>query len=221
MRIRYLAVAAVLALVAAFGAATLGGSNPIQATASIINAHVHDDYFHPTTGGFNVGPGHSTAQALCTGSTPDPTCTSTIAEGDSIMWVAPAPLALNAHSVTECTNGTYSVCGAGVSAPNPIEDSGLRFQPGWPYVVQFDDPGTFFYRCELHPFSMRGSVNVVAGVGGTVELTSGDSVRASETAPDSDSTMLYAALAVAGVIGVAGIGLTARRRAKATVKSDE
>jgi plastocyanin len=220
MRIRYLIAPVALVAAAAIGFIALSGG-PIQA-ANIFNAHVHDDYFHPT-GSFVVGPGHSTAQALCMSSTPDPTCTATVNEGDSVNWVAPAPLAVNPHTVTECTDGTWTVCGAGSSAPNPIEDSGVRFQPGWPYLVQFDDPGTFYYRCEIHPTVMRGAVNVIPGVGGTVELlgTGGDPSAASESASD-DSTLTYIALAASGAMMVMATGgLILRRKRAARIISDE
>lgn len=181
----------------------IGGQGTTAAT--IFNAHVHDDYFHPVGGGFNVGPGHATAQALCMAANPDPTCTSIIGQGDSLMWVAPAPLAQNPHTVTECTDGTWSSCGAGVSAANPIEDSGVRFQPGWPYTVAFSQPGTFYYRCEIHPTVMRGTVVVEPAIGGGVNLITGT---------DGGSTTTYlllSALASVLVLGTAG-GVAWRRR---------
>lgn len=220
MRFRYLSGVTILAA-AAFGLLALTGGPGIQA-ANIFNAHVHDDYFHPTQG-FVVGPGHTTAQALCMAATPDATCTATIQEGDSLMWVAPAPLAVNAHTVTECTNNTFAVCGAGSSAPNPIEDSGVRFQPGWPYLVPFNDPGTFFYRCEIHPAAMRGVVSVIAGVGGTVELRGTSDVPApASEATGGTSPLAYAALAAAAGMFIVTIGGFAvqRKRAARTV-SDE
>jgi plastocyanin len=213
---------AVLAAVAAvIGLTALAGSNPIQA-ANIFNAHVHDDYFHPT-GSFVVGPGHATAQALCMSSTPDPTCTATINEGDSVNWVAPAPLAVNPHTVTECTDGTFTTCGPAVSAANPIGDSGIRFQPGWPYLVQFDDPGTFYYRCDIHPTVMRGAVNVIAGVGGTVELPSddGNSPASSQTGR-SDQTLTYIVLATsAAMMATMAAGLALRRRRAEAAATDD
>jgi len=194
---------------------------PIQA-ANIFVAHVHDDYFHPT-GGFVVGPNHITAKALCESSSPDPSCTATINEGDSVNWIAPAPLAVNPHTVTECTDGTWTTCGPAVSAANPIGDSGVLFQPGWPYLVQFDDPGTFYYRCEIHPTVMRGAVNVIPGVGGTVELfgTDSDTSPASESAND-ESTLTYIALAASGAMMVVATGGLILRRKRATrIISDE
>jgi plastocyanin len=182
---------------------TFGPGGGVAKAAIIFNAHVHDDYFHPT-GTFVPGPAHATAQALCMGATPDPTCTARIFPGDSVNWVAPAPLAVNPHSVTECTDGTWTTCGAGSAPGNPIEDSGVRFQPGWPYVVQFNNTGTFYYRCEIHPTTMRGAVkvsNIPAGVGGTVD------VFLSPGSDDSEAPYLLlsaiAALTLAGMGGFA------------------
>jgi plastocyanin len=184
---------------------------PVRA-ATLVNKHVHDDYFHPTQG-FVVGPNHSIAQALCMGATPDPTCTATIAEGDSISWIAPAPLAVNPHSVTECTDGTWTTCGAGSSSPNPIEDSGVLFQPGWPYVVAFNDPGTFYYRCEVHPTVMRGAVQVVAGVGGIVDQPGGAGAAEATTSGAESSSLRYMlAAAMAAIVAFGGVGLFARRQ---------
>lgn len=196
-----LSAAALATVIIAFG-----GVNAAKA-AITFNAHVHDDYFHPT-GSFVPGPGHSIAQALCMQANPDPTCTATIDTGDSVMWVAPAPLAVNPHTVTECTNATFTVCGAGTASPNPIEDSGVRFQPGWPYVVAFNTPGIYYYRCDIHPGVMRGTVVVQSpGVGGVVDVF---------TARDDDRTttpyLLLAALGLIGALG-AGAGFAFRRRA--------
>ena len=221
MRLRYLSAVAILVVVAALGVLALRGESGIQA-ANIFNAHVHDDYFHPTQG-FVVGPSHTTAQALCMAATPDAACTVTIQEGDSLMWVAPAPLAVNAHSVTECTDNTFSLCGAGSSAPNPIEDSGVRFQPGWPYLVAFNDPGTFYYRCDIHPGTMRGVVSVIAGVGGTVELlgTDGGSSSVSE-AGDSTASLTYVTLAVvAALLGIVAGGFALRQRHASRVTGED
>jgi hypothetical protein len=115
--------------------------------------------------------------------------------------VAPAPLAVNAHTVTECTDGTWSTCGAGTAAGNPIEDSGVRFQPGWPYVVQFNAAGTYYYRCEVHPTVMRGVVQVYSppGVGGVSEILTGANSAGGSSAP-------YLLLAALGAIVVAGAG---------------
>lgn len=193
-----------------------GGASPVQAAPVVIDKHVHDNYFHPTQG-FVVGVGHATAQALCQQAQPDTTCTAVINAGDSIRWVAPAPLAIGLHTVTECANNTFSVCGAGSAPGNPIEDSGIVAPPdpgpsGWPYQVQFDNPGIFYYRCEVHPSTMRGVVQVLAPngppgpppVGGLVGLVNGEPVRASESNGVAGIELLAFALAVLGGIAIIG-----------------
>lgn len=132
--------------------------------------------------------------------TPDPSCTAVVQQGDSVQWVAPAPLAADPHSVTECTDGTWTVCGAGVSATNPIEDSGVRTLSGWPYVVTFNTGGAFYYRCEVHPSVMRGIVQVQSGVGGAVSLN---------VSPANDGGLSTTTIAAASALGAALLGALA------------
>jgi len=213
---------------AALSAVTLllsqGGTTPVSA-AVLVDKHVHDDYFHPTQG-FVVGPGHATAQALCQAAQPDTSCTAVINAGDSIQWVSPAPLAVNVHTVTECTSNSFSVCGAGAAAGNPIEDSGPLQPPDpgpsdWPYTVQFDNPGLYYYRCEVHPTTMRGVVQVLApngapaGVGGLVGLVDGQPVRpASESSAVSGIELVALVLAVLGGAAVIGTATVAAVRSR-------
>jgi plastocyanin len=188
------------------------GVTPARASHGTFNVHVHDDYFHPT-GTFVPGAGHANAIALCMQALPDTTCTAVIhvAPGDSINWVSPAPLAANPHSVTECTDNTFAVCGPAVSAANPIGDSGVLAPPnpgpsGWPYNVTFPSPGFYYYRCDVHPAVMRGVVQVIAnnappgGVGGIAGLIDGgdaaDGPRGAQSAEGGE-----AALAVAAGLG--------------------
>lgn len=211
-RAAFIAVFAVLAAVTMF--LGQGGVTPVSAAVTV-DKHVHDDFFHPTQG-FVVGPGHATAMALCMQAQPDTSCTAVINAGDSIRWVSPAPLAQNPHSVTECTDNNFNVCGAGVAPGNPIEDSGVLDPPdpgpsGWPYEVQFDNPGIFYYRCEVHPTTMRGVVQVLAPngapgpVGGLVGLVNGEPVLpGSESGSISAAEWLAIALGTLGALAVVG-----------------
>lgn len=215
-----LAVLAAITLVLGRGAAT-----PVQASHGIVDKHVHDDYFHPTQG-FVVGLGHATAQALCQQAQPDTSCTAVIHVGDSIRWVSPAPLALNQHSVTECTDNTFSVCGAGAAPGNPIEDSGILDPPdpgpsGWPYQAQFNTAGIFYYRCEVHPSTMRGVVQVIAEngapgpppVGGVAGLVNGEPARPASEAGGVTATelLVYALAALGGFAVIATASVAAVR----------
>jgi plastocyanin len=201
------------------------GSQTATASHGNFNVHVHDDYFHPT-GSFVPGPGHATAQALCMQAQPDTSCTSVIhvAPGDSITWIAPAPLAVNVHTITECTDASFSNCGAAVSPTNPIGDSGPKNPPSpgpsdYPVgPLSFPTPGFYYYRCEVHPVVMRGVVQVIAnngppgGVGGIAGLIPGeDPAVVSQDAQTTDDTgtsvAMLAAIGAAAVILVS-VGAT-------------
>lgn len=214
----------VVLVVTALSLGVSGGGRAVHAAPVNLNVHVHDDFYHPA-GAFIVGPGtdHNVAQAACQTANPDAACNAVIQVGDTITWVAPAPLAANVHSVTECTDNTFSVCGPSVSATNPIGDSGLRNPPpdvapvGWPYgPIQFNTPGTYFYRCEVHPTVMRGRIVVQApAVGGIV--VDPESVAAAVDATSrggsgSGAVAAMAAGALASVIALGGIAWYARRR---------
>jgi plastocyanin len=228
-------VALAAALIVAAVVVVVGpGSEPAKASHGNFSVHVHDDYFHPT-GGFVVGPGHATAKALCEQGQPDQSCTSVIhvAPGDSITWISPAPLAANIHTVTECTNGNFNVCGPLVDPNNPIGDSGNRNPPnpgpsGWPYgPVSFTNPGFYYYRCDVHPTVMRGVVEVIAnnappqpGVGGVAGLIddpqSGNVRVASEAGTDDSFTIALivavGAIALLSVVGVSYVWVRAGRK---------
>ena len=196
------------------------GPVPVQASHGNLNVHVHDDFYHPA-GAFVVGPGtdHTLAEAACETANPFAACDAVIHEGDTITWVAPAPLAVNLHSVTECTGNTFSICGPAVSAANPIGDSGVRNPPpdvgsdAWPYgPVQFNSAGTYYYRCEIHPSVMRGRIVVLGGVGGAVELPVLDGDVALEQSDSRGSgAPLALALAAVAVAALAAGGLYAWR----------
>lgn len=213
MRRLLLAVSAAIAAITVL----LTGSQfiePVRAAANLA-VHVHDDYYHPA-GAFAIpGPGtnHPLAQSVCQVANPASACDAQIAVGDSITWVSPSPFATNPHSVTECTDNTFSVCGAGVSAQNPINDSGILNPPmpgpsGWPYgPITFSTAGTYFYRCEVHPATMRGRIIVSSSVGGTVDIIG------SGLDGDSSSTwVIGAAVALVLLTGTGGVLATQRIR---------
>jgi plastocyanin len=208
-----------LAVAAAIVAAAIGivfrDGTTASASHGNFNVHAHDDYFHPT-GSFVPGPGHATAKALCEASTPDTTCTSVIhvAPGDSITWVTANPPTRNPHTVTECVSGDFNTCGPAVDPANPIGDSGplAASSPGpsgFPYgPISFSTPGFYYYRCEIHPNTMRGIVQVIANnsapgaVGGITGVLNYDArVPQSPAAGDGEGTAL-AILFVAGAVVV-------------------
>ena len=218
MRRSYFALAAGLLAVAAAVVLVVPGS-PVAAAINK-QAHVHDDYYHPV-GAFIVGPGtdHNLAMAACQVANPPSTCNTVIQEGDSVTWVAPSPFAVNVHTVTECSSNTFSVCGTG-SSPGPIDDSGPRNPPlpgpsQWPYgPITFANEGTYYYRCEVHPTTMRGRVVVLGPVGGVVELP---------YLPGGDASLLPYVLGTIGVALVLGAGgsLARRRAGAANIPHDD
>jgi plastocyanin len=209
MRRLILAASAAIALAAI--AVLLTGSQLAQPAKAAVNlaVHVHDDYYHAAGAFASPGPGtnHTLAQTVCQVPNPPANCDAQIIDGDSITWVSPSPFATNPHSVTECTDNTFLVCGAGVSAQNPINDSGVLAPPlpgpsGWPYgPITFNQSGTYYYRCEIHPFTMRGRIVVApdTAVGGTAEILLGGGL-------DGDSSSTWAIGAAAALVLLAGTG---------------
>jgi plastocyanin len=150
--------------------------------------------------------------------------------GDKVEWWTKSPFHVNPHTVTECTDGSFTNCGASVSATNPIGDSGviaggassntLQYGP-----ITFTDPGAYFYRCDIHPLTMRGRVLVnpvgtpspgPPAVGGIVGLTAEDGTPAATATGDTGSGLWL--IASAGVLalvisaGAASIWKRAARR---------
>jgi plastocyanin len=190
--------------------------------------HAHDDYFHPEplTGPW---PNHTAAMADCQTNSPAPACNMTVDVGDSVEWWTKAPFHMNPHTVTECTDGSFTNCGAAVDPNNPIGDSGvfpggaavntLRYGP-----VTFTTPGAYFYRCDIHPGVMVGRILVQAvgtppagppAVGGIAGLAAAEAAQPGSAATDSGSgTWLVASAAVLALVVIAGgasVWRTARR----------
>lgn len=174
--LRPLALVPVIGVLLAL-AASGGDSSPASANHSSPGsvdshvAHVHDNYFHPEP----LSPtwaDHSAAQADCQAASPPAQCDLNIEVGDSVEWWSKDPFHAQPHSVTECTDNTFSSCGANVDPDNPIGDSGI-FMGGATQDalrhggVTFDTAGTFYYRCEVHPDEMRGRVVVAAAAAQT------------------------------------------------------
>jgi len=128
--------------------------------------HVHDDFFHPEP---LTGPwaDHTAAMTDCQTIAPATQCNMNIEVGDSVEWWTKTPFHVNGHTVTECTDGTFTSCSASADPANPIGDSGLfsggassntlRYGP-----VLFTTTGTFYYRCDAHATVMTGRVVVAA-----------------------------------------------------------
>jgi plastocyanin len=164
---------AVLFLAAGVAAVLFGVRNELASadhsppgTVDTHIVHVHDVYYHPEplTGPW---PDHTAAQADCEVADPPALCDMNIEVGDSVEWWTKSPFHLLPHTVTECTDNTFSSCGATADPANPIGDSNvfsggasantLRYGP-----ITFTTAGTFYYYCSIHPDVMRGRIVVAA-----------------------------------------------------------
>ena len=172
--------------------------------------------------------------ADCQTNSPVHLCNMTVDVGDSVEWWTKAPFHLNPHTVTECTDGSFTNCGAAVDPNNPIGDSGvfpggaavntLRYGP-----VTFTTPGAYFYRCDIHPGVMVGRISVQAvgtppagppAVGGIAGLAAQDAQPNSQSTGSGSGTWLIASAAVLALVIVAG-GASVWRTARRPVESSE
>ena len=88
---------------------------------------------------------------FCDASYVNGVCETTVNEGDTVEWqFAGGQL----HSTTECSDD-HDTCSAPHLWDSPLMDSGT-------FSYTFDTPGTYLYRCQAHPFEMRGQVTVLA-----------------------------------------------------------
>ncbi|MCH8814530.1 MAG: hypothetical protein IH957_05435 [Chloroflexi bacterium] len=84
------------------------------------------------------------------------TCTNdglgtSIIQGDTVQWTQTGVLP---HTVSQCTDGTFTSCAAGFQSPILGGGSGAQFSE------TFNTPGTFFYRCNIHTTTMFGQLVV-------------------------------------------------------------
>ncbi len=185
-------------------------SHTVDASPGNLDIHVHDTYFHPA-GAFLVNgtTDHAAAQLACQKASPDAECDAHVTIGDTITWVTSDPLVQAFHSVTECTDNTFSNCGANVDPVNPISDSGIKQPNQWPYgPVQFNSAGTFYYHCQIHPDVMRGRVVVAPAQATTTPTPSPATPSASAAASATPAgTRTPAAVPLTGGDPAGGAGL--------------
>jgi hypothetical protein len=139
-------------------------------------------------------------------------CPTTIDVGDTVEWDFSPMGQFEIHTATDC--------GANCGSPTgtPLFDSGLVGPgpggPNDPYKFTFNTPGTYYYFCEVHPFTMLGEINV-GGVGGVSEIdpVAGAPAEASQDEDKQhDLIGAVAGTAVAAAIGLVSLGVYARRR---------
>jgi len=88
---------------------------------------------------------------FCDASNEDGVCETTIAAGDTVEWQW---VVSSVHTTTEC-GGDLDNCPAPHLWDSEPKGSGT-------FAFTFDSPGTFVYRCAVHPDEMRGRITVHA-----------------------------------------------------------
>jgi hypothetical protein len=75
-------------------------------------------------------------------------CQTDIQTGDSVTWTVQT--GAGSHTVTQCTDATFSNCGNGF-------ESGILSEGGT-FTQSFANTGSFYYYCGFHPLQMRGVI---------------------------------------------------------------
>lgn len=110
-------------------------------------------------------------------------CETNVTAGDTVTWT----MAGGVHTVTLCGQD-FSVC----PAPGGW-DSGILTQ-GDTYSQTFASPGTYAYRCELHPTDMRGKIVAAAVVTPSPSPTPIVTAEATNAPPAASATSTPVAL---------------------------
>ena len=101
---------------------------------------------------------------------------TSINEGDTVEWTQTGSFP---HTVSQCTDGTFTSCLSGFQSGTLTGGSSDQFSE------TFNTAGTFLYRCNIHPSSMFGQIVV-----GSAELDSdGDTIPDSEDTDDDNDGM--------------------------------
>ncbi|KKL06650.1 hypothetical protein LCGC14_2593910 [marine sediment metagenome] len=80
-------------------------------------------------------------------------CVITVDAGDTVVWDYLSGIV--GHTVTHCGDS------CDFPTENPLWDSGA-LAPNERFSFTFDTPGTYIYRCDLHPLAMRATIVVEA-----------------------------------------------------------
>ena len=90
---------------------------------------------------------------FCDASFQNGVCETTINAGDTVAWDF-GGVTLS-HTTTECGDSCDAPSGS------PLWDSGT-VSDGSTFQFTFNEPGTYSYRCNIHPGPMRGRITVLA-----------------------------------------------------------
>lgn len=127
-------------------------------------------------------------------------CETTVPLGTEVTWTF---VDGSVHDVTECgTNWSKGSSCTGDGGPDwasPLQSSGT-------YVRTFDQVGVYYYLCTLHPGFMKGTINVIAGVGGVAELPDLASTGQLANETDNDRTVLAGAMLGAALVSMVVLG---------------
>ena len=78
-------------------------------------------------------------------------CETAITAGDTVEWQWAGT---EHHTSTEC-GGDLDICPEPHLWDSPVQTAGT-------FSFTFDSPGTYVYRCQIHPSEMRGAIVVLA-----------------------------------------------------------
>ena len=136
-----LAVALTAGLVAVLIAAAPfeGGTRPVEAVPTTHDVAVGNFWFCNSSFGGGVCENDGLG--------------GTVIVGDTVRWTQTSSAA---HTVSQCTDGTFTSCSGGFQSGTLTANSSDQF------AETFSQAGTSFYRCNFHPTSMRGRIVVVS-----------------------------------------------------------
>ncbi len=86
---------------------------------------------------------------FCDSSFQSGVCETTISVGDTVQWQW---VGSSSHTTTEC-GGDLDACSQPHLWDSPVQSAGT-------FSFSFDSPGSFVYRCQVHPSVMRGRIAV-------------------------------------------------------------
>jgi len=118
--------------VIALGVALISHADSGEVSAATVTVNVGDFWF-------------------CNSSFSGSVCPTSIRTGDSVTWNW---VGTNSHSTTACSDATFTTCGAAQGWDSGIKTTGT-------FSMTFNNAGTFYYHCEVHPTLMQGKIGVI------------------------------------------------------------
>ena len=151
---------------------------------------------------------------FCDASFQNGVCETTINAGDTVAWDFSG--AALPHTTTECGDSCDAPSGS------PLWNSGT-VSDGSTFQFTFNEPGTYSYRCNIHPGPMRGQITVLAAQEEPTTTPEASPPTVTVVAPPATGQGMKSdagarpwtlvALAASGV-ALAGLGAATLRRAR-------